>query len=47
VKVSGIIALVLVLLFVIMHLVSGGFRHFIPGDHALPSSLTEHGAQQP
>ena len=47
VKVSGIIAIVLVLLFVIMHLVSGGFRHFTPGGHASPSSVTEHGAQQP
>ena len=52
VKVFGIIALVLVLLFVILHLTGrglgghsyGGHMH---GDHSPPSSVTEHGVQQP
>ena len=42
VKVSGIIAIVLVLPFVIMHLTGGGL-----GGHTRPSSVTEHGVQQP
>ena len=51
VKVFGIIALVLVLLFVIL-LVTGGHglgRHTSSGDsggHTPPSSVTEHGVQQ-
>lgn len=42
VKVFGIIALVLVLLFVILHLTGRGL-----GGHTPPSSVTEHGVQQP
>ena len=55
VKVSGIIALVLVLLFVIVMLTGGGGHG--PGRHTLfdggpsgptpPSNVTEHGVQQP
>ena len=44
VKVSGIIALVLVLLFVVIMLTVGGHG---PGRHTLPSGVTEHGVQQP
>lgn len=54
VKVLGIIALVLVLLFVVSHLTGGGShgpsRHMPSGDaggHTPPSSVTEHGVQQP
>jgi len=42
VKVFGTIALVLVLLFVILHLTGRGL-----GGHTPPSSVTEHGVQQP
>lgn len=54
VKVFGLIALVLVLLFVVSHLTGGGRhgpgRHLPSGDaggHTPPSSGTEHGVQQP
>jgi len=53
VKVSGIIALALVVLFVIVMLTGGGHgpgRHTLsdggPGGQARPSSVTEHGVQQ-
>ena len=42
VKVFGITAIVLVLLFVGLHLTGHS-----PGGHASHPSLTEHGAQQP
>ena len=42
VKVFGIIALVLVLLFVILHLTGRGL-----GGHTPPSSVTEHGVKRP
>ena len=45
VKISGIIVIVLVLLFAILHLTGnspGG-----PGGHTPPSSVTGHGVQQP
>ena len=42
VKVFGIIALVLVLLFAILHLTGRGL-----GSHTPPSSVTEHVVQQP
>ena len=42
VKMFGIIALVLVLLFVILHLTGRGL-----GRHTLPSSVTEHRVHQP
>jgi hypothetical protein len=42
VKVCGSIALVLVLLSGILHLTGPGL-----GRHTLPSSVTEHGVQQP
>jgi hypothetical protein len=45
VKVFGIIALVVVLLFVILLFTRGPHRG--PGDHTRPSSVTEHGVQQP
>jgi hypothetical protein len=54
VKVSGIIALALVLLFVIVMLTGGGHgpgRHTLsdggPGGQTSPSSVTEHAMQQP
>ena len=54
VKVSGIIALVLVLLVVIMMIIGPGDhgpgRHAPsggPGGQTPPSSITEHGVQQP
>jgi hypothetical protein len=47
VKVSGIITVVLVLLFVIMHLTGHGLGGHTPGGHTPPSSVTGHGAQQP
>lgn len=43
VKVFGLIALVLVLLFAAVHLTTGGG----PGNHMPSSSVTEHGVQQP
>ncbi len=46
VRVFGIIALALVLLFVIMMLTGGDGRHG-PGRHTLSSAVTEHGAQHP
>jgi hypothetical protein len=42
VKMFGITALVLVLLFVTLHLTGRGL-----GGHTPPSSTTEHGVQQP
>ena len=42
VKVFGIIAIVLVLLFAVLHLTGHS-----PGGHASHPSLTEHGARQP
>jgi hypothetical protein len=42
VKMFGLIALVLVLLFVILHLTGRGL-----GRHTLPSRVTEHGVHQP
>jgi len=42
VKVFGITAIVLVLLFVVLHLTGHS-----PGGHASHPSLTEHGAQRP
>jgi hypothetical protein len=47
VKVSGIIVVVLVLLFVVVHLAGGGLRGHTPGGHTPPSSVKEHGVQQP
>jgi hypothetical protein len=46
-KVGGGIAIVLALLFVIMHGVRGGFRHQMPGGHTPPSADTQQGAQKP
>ena len=51
VKVFGLIAIVLVLLFVILHLTGGGFHgHTLsgagPGDPTPSSSVTEHGVHQ-
>lgn len=45
VKVFGIIALVLVLMFIILHLTGNSLGG--PGRHTPPSGVTEHGAQQP
>ena len=42
VKLFGIVALVLVLLFVFLHLTGGGLR-----GHTPPFRLPEHGGQQP
>jgi hypothetical protein len=47
VYVSGAIAIVLVLLFVILHLAGGGFKGHTPGSHTPPSSDTARGAEQP
>ena len=47
VKVSGIIAIVLILLFAILHLAGGGLRGHTPEGHTPPAGSTEHGAQQP
>ena len=54
VKVFGIIAVIVVLLFVIMLLTGGAGRHGPgrhtgsgPGGHTAPSSATNHGAQSP
>ncbi|MGM0875727.1 MAG: hypothetical protein ACQEWV_13230 [Bacillota bacterium] len=46
VKVFGIIAIVLALLFVIMHLTGIGGNHG-PGRHIPPSSSIEQGVKQP
>lgn len=50
VKVFGIIALALVLLFIVLQSIGGGNhgpgRH-LPSSNAPPSSLTEDGVQQP
>ena len=46
VKVFGIIVIVLVLLFVILHL-SGNSPFGGPGGHTRPSRVTEHGVQHP
>ena len=46
VKIFGIIALFLVLLFVIMHLTGGGLAKRF-GGHIPAPNVTEHGAQQP
>jgi hypothetical protein len=46
VKVFGIIALVVVLLFVFLMFTRGPGGHG-PGGHTPPSSVTEHGVQQP
>ena len=47
VKALGIIAIVLVLLFVIMHLTGHGLGGHTPGGHTPSTSVTGHGAQQP
>jgi hypothetical protein len=46
VKVFGIIAVVVVLLFVFLMFTRGPGGHG-PGGHTPPSSVTEHGVQQP
>jgi hypothetical protein len=46
VKMFGIIALVVVLLFVFLMFTRGPSGHG-PGGHTPSSSVTEHGAQQP
>ena len=45
VYVFGIIALVVIVLFVILHLAGGGFRGH--GGHTPPSSITDQSVQQP
>lgn len=50
VKVFGIITLIAVMLFVLVHLTGGGLAHLIDhgmGGHSPPPSVTKHGAQQP
>jgi hypothetical protein len=47
VKVFAIVAIVLVLLFVIIHLAGGGLGGHTHGDHTPPSPITAHGVQQP
>ncbi|NUQ73897.1 MAG: hypothetical protein HUU21_10095 [Polyangiaceae bacterium] len=42
VKVSGLITVIMVLLFVVVHLAGGGFR-----GHTMPSSVKKPGVQQP
>jgi hypothetical protein len=44
---AGTIAVVLVLLFVIMHLTGHGLGGHTPGGHTPSTSVTGHGAQQP
>jgi len=45
VKMSGIIAIVLVLLFVIVHLTGHGLGGHTPRGHTPSTSVTGHGAQ--
>jgi hypothetical protein len=47
VKVFGIIAIVLVLLFVGMHLTGMGLGGHMMGNHTMPPGAAEHGVPQP
>ncbi len=51
VKVLGIIAIVLIVLFVILHLTGNSPRGHTPsghpGEHSPPASVTENGEQKP